>query len=146
MLKGIPKILGPELLKTLMEMGHGDELLLCDGNYPRLGHPGRLIRCDGRGVPELLDAILRFMPLDTYVDYPVILMEVKAGDPYVPEIWGAYRQIIETHQPGTRDCAIDRFEFYKRGTAAYAALATGEKALYANIILKKGVVVEPVST
>jgi L-fucose mutarotase len=142
MLKGIPEILGPELLMTLMEMGHGDELLICDGNYPRLGHPGRLIRCDGHGVPELLDAVLRFMPLDVYVEYPVILMEVKAGDTYVPEIWNKYRQIIETHQPGTRERAIDRFEFYKRGAAAYAALATGEEARYANIILKKGVVIK----
>jgi L-fucose mutarotase len=142
MLKGIPEILGPELLKTLMEMGHGDELLLCDGNYPRLGHPERLIRCDGHGVPELLDAILRFMPLDTYVEHPVILMEVRSGDPYVPEIWDKYRQIIKTHQADARDCAIDRFDFYKRGAAAYAAVATGEQARYANIILKKGVVIK----
>ncbi|MDR1024631.1 MAG: fucose isomerase [Treponema sp.] len=141
MLKNIPAILGPELLMTLMEMGHGDELLICDGNYPRLGHPGRLIRCDGHGIPELLDVILRFMPLDTYVEQPVILMEVQPGDPYVPEIWGKYRQIIRTHQADVRDCAINRFDFYKRGAAAYAALATGEPARYANIILKKGVVV-----
>jgi L-fucose mutarotase len=139
MLKGIPAILGPDLLMTLMEMGHGDELLLCDGNYPRLGHPGRLIRRDGHGVPELLDAILRFLPLDVYVDHPVILMEVRQGDP-TPEIWTTYRQIIQTHQPGVQVRNIDRFEFYKRGAAAYAAVATGEGALYANIILKKGVV------
>jgi L-fucose mutarotase len=140
MLKGIPAILGPELLMTLMEMGHGDELLLCDGNYPRLGHPERLIRYDGHGIPELLDTILRFMPLDSYVEHPVILMEVRPGDPYVPVIWDEYRKIITAHQPGVQVHNIDKFEFYKRGAAAYAAVATGEQALYANIILKKGVV------
>ncbi|MDR0730220.1 MAG: fucose isomerase [Treponema sp.] len=142
MLKGIPAILGPELLKVLMEMGHGDELLLCDGNYPRLGHPERLVRCDGHGIPELLDAILRFLPLDTYVAEPVILMQVKPGDSYVPEIWDRYRQIVQTHQSGTQIGSIERFEFYKRGAAAYAAVATGEPARYANILLKKGVVIQ----
>jgi L-fucose mutarotase len=142
MLKGIPAILGPDLLKILMEMGHGDELLLCDGNYPRLGHPQRLVRYDGHGIPELLDAILRFLPLDTYVAEPVILMQVKSGDSYVPEIWDRYRQIVQTHQAGTRIVNIERFEFYKRGAAAYAAVATGEPARYANILLKKGVVIQ----
>jgi L-fucose mutarotase len=142
MLKGIPAILGPDLLKVLMEMGHGDELLLCDGNYPRLGHPERLIRCDGHGIPDLLDAILGFLPLDTYVAEPVILMQVKPGDSYIPTIWDRYRQIVQTHQPGAQIGNVERFEFYKRGAAAYAAIATGEPARYANILLKKGVVVQ----
>ena len=143
MLKGIPNVLTPDLLKILMEMGHGDELLLADGNYPRFGHPKNVIRCDGNGIPELLDAILRFFPLDSYVDHPVILMEVLPGDPYVPDIWDQYREIILRYEEqGARETAIDKYRFYERASNAYAVVTTGETALYANIILKKGVVVE----
>lgn len=80
MLKGIPSILAPELLKILMEMGHGDELVLADGNFPAAGNARRLIRCDGHGVPELLAAILQFFPLDQFVERPAGLMEVVPGD------------------------------------------------------------------
>ena len=93
MLKGIPKIIPPELMKILMEMGHGDELLLCDGNYPKFGSPERCVRMDGHGIPEILDAILRYFPLDTYVEHPTVLMAVVPGDPYKPEIWETYREI-----------------------------------------------------
>ena len=97
MLKGIPSILSPELLKILMEMGHGDELVIGDGNFPAASNAQRLIRCDGHGVPELLDAILTLMPLDTYVDAPVALMETTQGDPR-PVIWDEYREIVMKHQ------------------------------------------------
>lgn len=141
MLKGIPSILSPELLKILMEMGHGDELVLCDGNYPKMGQPERAVRCDGHGIPELLDAILQFFPLDSYVEHPMILMEVLPGDPYVPEVWDAYRKIAAKHDPkGAREEAVNRYSFYERGAKAYASVATSESALYANIILKKGVI------
>ena len=141
MLKKIPSILTPELLKIMMEMGHGDELVLADGNYPRFGHPERVVRCDGHGIPQLLDAILRFMPLDTYVSHPVTLMAVVPGDPYVPEIWESYREIIAIHEPsGAQDEAICKADFYARAANAYAVVTTSETALYANIILKKGVI------
>lgn len=141
MLKGIPPILSPELMKALLEMGHGDELLICDGNYPRMGQPDRVVRCDGHGIPELLDAILRFMPLDTFVENPAVFMEVVPGDPYVPEIWDAFREIGRRHEPeGLRETTVERQAFYARGAKTYAAVATSEGALYANIILKKGVV------
>ena len=141
MLKGIPSILPPDLLKVMMEMGHGDELLLADGNYPRFGHPERVIRCDGHGIPALLDAILRFMPLDSYVEHPVIFMAVLPNDPYVPEIWDTYRDIIARYEKaGAKDISIEKPMFYKRASEAYAAVTTGESALYANIILKKGVI------
>ena len=134
MLKGIPAILPPELLKILMEMGHGDELLLADANYPRLGQPERVIRCDGHGIPELMEAILSLMPLDSYVEHPTT---------YVPEIWDTYRAIGAKHEEqGLREEAIDKYTFYKRGAQTYAAVVTGERALYANVILKKGVVKE----
>ncbi|MFP4378505.1 MAG: RbsD/FucU family protein, partial [Spirochaetales bacterium] len=143
MLKGIPSILTPDLLKILMEMGHGDELCIGDGNFPSAAYGRRLVRCDGHPVPRLLDAILQFFPLDTFVDAPVALMEVVDPNSPEPEIWAEYERIVKRHAP---DAAIiehvERFNFYERAKKAYAVIATGETALYANIILKKGVVVE----
>lgn len=141
MLKNIPKIISPELIKTLMEMGHGDELVIGDGNFPAKTYGKRVIRCDGHGVPELLDAIMQLFPLDTYTEKPVMLMEVVPGDPVVPTIWEEYKSIINKYEP--ENCKIDmieRFAFYERAKNAYAVVATGEEAIYANIILKKGVV------
>lgn len=143
MLKGIPAILSPELLKILMEMGHGDEIVLGDGNFPAASCAQRLVRCDGHAVPELLKAILKLFPLDTFVKSPVALMAVVPGDTSKPVIWDEFRRIVE--QVDTRpDCFefIERFAFYERAKKAYAIVATGESALYANVILKKGVVVE----
>lgn len=141
MLKNIPKILSPELVKILMEMGHGDEIVIADGNFPSETIGKRVVRCDGHGVPELLDAIMKLFPLDTYTDKPVMLMEVVQGDPVVPTIWDEYKEIINKYEP--ENCKIEmieRFAFYERAKTAYAVVATGEEAIYANIILKKGVV------
>jgi len=142
MLKGIPSILSPELLKILMEMGHGDTLVIGDGNFPHASvagdHP--LVRLDGHGVCEILDAILTLMPLDTYVEEPVALMEVMPGDDVATPIWDDYARIVEKHQPGTKIGHIERFAFYDEARKCYAVVASGETALYANIILKKGVV------
>lgn len=141
MLKNIPKILSPELVKTLMEMGHGDEIVIADGNFPSETIGQRVIRCDGHGVPELLDAIMQLFPLDTYTEKPVMLMEVVPGDPVVPTIWDKYKEIINKYEP--ENCKIEmieRFAFYERAKTAFAVVATGEEAIYANIILKKGVV------
>lgn len=141
MLKNIPKIMSPELLKILMEMGHGDEIVLADGNFPAETIGQRVVRCDGHGVTELLDAVMRFFPLDAYTDKPVMLMEVVKGDPVVPTIWEDYKAVINKYEP--QNCKIEmieRFDFYERAKKAYAVVATGEEAIYANIILKKGVV------
>ena len=141
MLKNIPKILSPELVKTLMEMGHGDEIVIADGNFPAEAIGKRVIRCDGHGVPELLEAIMQLFPLDTYTEKPVMLMEVVPGDPVVPTIWEDYKNIINKYEP--ENCKIEmieRFAFYERAKTAFAVVATGEEAIYANIILKKGVV------
>lgn len=141
MLKGIPSIIPPELLKILMEMGHGDEIVIGDGNFPAAGIAKRLVRCDGHSVPAILDAILKLMPLDTYVDAPVALMEVVPGDNVVPVIWDEYREIIKKYQDVEIEY-VERFAFYDRAKEAYAVVTTGETALYANVILKKGVVIE----
>ena len=146
MLKGIPQILSPELLKVLCEMGHSDRLVISDGNFPAesMGKNAIVIRCDGHGVPELLDAILQVFPLDTYVEHPVNLMQVMHGDNVETPIWDTYREIIAKHD--NRGAAtvgnIERFAFYEEAKTAYAIIATSEKALYANIMLQKGVVVE----
>ena len=142
MLKGIPNIISPELLKILDEMGHGDEIIIGDGNFPAASNAQRLIRCDGHNVPELLDAILQLFPLDTYVEAPVMLMQVTPGDDVDPVIWKEYRKIVDKHQDDVNFEEIERFAFYERARNAYAIVATGESALYANVILKKGVVVE----
>ena len=142
MLKGVPAIISPELIKILMEMGHGDELVIADGNFPSAALAGRLARCDGHNVPELLDAILKFFPLDTYVESPVALMSVVQGDPIKPVIWDTYREIVKKHEPKAGINYVERFAFYERAKSSYAIIATGEMALYANIILKKGVVTE----
>lgn len=92
MLKGIPSILSPELLKVLMEMGHSDEIVIADRNFPSASHSKKLIRCDGHGIPELLTAILQLYPLDSYVDKPVALMAVTPGDSVKPTIWEEYKR------------------------------------------------------
>ncbi len=143
MLKGVPSILTPELLKTLMEMGHSDEIVIADGNFPSGTFGKKVIRLDGHGVPEVLDAILKFFPLDPYVEKPVALMEVVPGDAVETPIWEVYKGIISKHEPINNKIGnIERFAFYERAKSAYAVIATSEAALYANIILKKGVVIE----
>jgi L-fucose mutarotase len=141
MLKGISSAISPELLKILMEMGHGDELVIGDGNFPAASMAQRLVRADGLGVVPLLDGILQLFPLDQYVDKPVALMQVVPGDPYQPTIWQDYQQIITRHETSFKGFdMVERFAFYEQAKKAYAILATSEAALYANIILKKGVV------
>lgn len=141
MLKGISPIISPELLKILMEMGHGDELVIGDGNFPAASNARRLVRLDGHGVPEILDAILRLFPLDTYVEAPVALMQVMPGDPCRPTIWKTYHELADRHEGREVPFEmVERFAFYDRAKTAYAIVASGESALYANIILRKGVV------
>lgn len=144
MLKGIPKILSPELLKVLCEMGHSDRLVIADGNFPSesMGKNAKVIRCDGHGVPELLEAILTVFPLDTYVETPVSLMQVVPGDNVETPIWDEYKEIVSRFdERGEKSIGqIERFAFYDEAKTAYAIIATGESALYANIMLQKGVV------
>ena len=146
MLKGIPKILSPELLKVLAEMGHSDRLILSDANFPAesIGKNAIVISCDGHGVPELLDAILQVFPLDTYVEHPVNLMEVMPGDDVETPIWDTYKEIIRNHDERGDAVvgSIERFAFYEEAKKVYAIIATGESALYANIMLQKGVVTD----
>ncbi|MGG1553976.1 L-fucose mutarotase [Paenibacillus ferrarius] len=141
MLLGIPRIIPPELLKLMMEMGHGDELVLADGNFPAASCAQRLARCDGHGIGELLEAIVQLMPLDSYVEHPAFVMAVVPGDPVETPIWKRYRSTL-TARTGLEEPLkqIERFAFYERAKKAYAIVATGETAQYGNLILKKGVI------
>ena len=144
MLKGIPKILSPELLKVLCEMGHSDRIVIGDGNFPAesVGKNCKVVRCDGHGVPELFDAILQLMPLDSYVEKPVSLMEVMPGDPTKTPIWDTYKEIVAKYDDRGSEAVgtIERFKFYEEASTAYAIVTTGESAVYANVMLQKGVV------
>ncbi|RRJ66902.1 L-fucose mutarotase [Paenibacillus oralis] len=145
MLKGISGLITPDLIKILMEMGHSDEIVIADGNFPAASHALRLVRCDGHGIPELLEAILPLFPLDVYVDRPVSLMAVTPGDAVETPIWVKYREIVSRYHPVDDSDPfeeVERFAFYDRAKQAYAIVSTGEKALYANVILKKGVVIQ----
>lgn len=146
MLIGIPKILSPELLKVLCEMGHGDRLVIADGNFPSetMGKDNKVIRMDGHGACEVLEAILQLFPLDSYVEHPVSLMQVIPGDPVETPIWDSYKDLVKKADTRGENAIaeIERFSFYEKSKSAYAIIATSEKALYANIMLQKGVVTE----
>ncbi len=146
MLKGIPAIIGPELLRALDEMGHGDTLVLADANVPAesVGRDTLVVRCDGHGVPELLEAVLRLVPLDQYVEKPVTLMEKVPGDTVETPVWDVYDRIVAAADGRGAEAVgrIDRFPFYEAASRAYVVVATGERAQYANVIVQKGVVYE----
>lgn len=137
MLKGIPEIISPELLKIMAEMGHGDEIVIADGNFPGASHAKRLIRLDGHGAVPVLEAMLQLFPLDTYAD-PVHIMQKVPGDNVPTPIWDEFQKTIAPYTQAQLH-QIERFAFYERAKEAYAVVMTGERALYANMILKKGV-------
>ena len=140
LLKGIAPCIGPDLLKTLAEMGHGDEIVLADAHFPGHTLGERVIRADGVGIPELLEGVLRLLPLDTY-DTPLVMMSAVAGDAADPRVEDDYATIVERHEPGApRPERIERFAFYERARSARAIVVTGDTRQYANLILKKGVV------
>ena len=140
MLKGISPLLSPEFLDALHRMGHGDEIVLADAHFPgeSLGVP--VVRADGLRISDLLDAILPLFELDGYVDAPLVMMAVVAGDTLDPSVEATYRLAVDRHAPKTPPIArIDRFAFYDRARKAFAVVMTGETAKYGNILLKKGV-------
>ncbi len=145
MLKGIPKILSPELLKVLCEMGHGDRLVIGDGNFASqsTGKNAIVIRMDGHGACDVLKAILEVFPLDTYVEKPVNLMAVLPGDTVETPIWDEYAALVaEQDKRGIEAIGtMERSVFYEEARKTYAIIATGESALYANVMLQKGVVI-----
>lgn len=140
MLKGIPPILGPDLLYILRAMGHGDEIAIVDANYPADSAGPELVRLDGISATEVLDAVLTVMPLDTYVDEQAFGMEV-VGDPDKREkTHKEFDKLIKAYEPKMKLSMLERFAFYERVHGAYAIVQTGERRLYGNVLLKKGIV------
>ena len=137
-------MLSPELLKTLCEMGHSDTIVIADGNFPAetMGKNGKVIRMDGHGVPEILEAILEVFPLDQYIEKPVSLMERVPGDNADVSIWKTYEKLIEQNEERGASVIdkLERFAFYEEAKKAYAVIATSETSQYANVILQKSCV------
>ncbi len=143
MLRGIPSILTPDLLAVLCEMGHGDEIVIGDMNYPAAATAtGALIFLPGVDSVSLIDAVLRLMPLDRYVDKPFLIMERMAVDSrmFLP-VHEEYFRLAEKYDSRGRDVVgyINRFDFYDRARDAYCVVSTGEKSPYGCTILRKGV-------
>lgn len=142
MLLGIPYEISPDLLKIICEMGHGDEIVLADANFPCASLAQRLIRADRIEIPELLSGILKLFPLDQYDKCNFILMNKCEGDDADVSIWSTYKNILKQYDYKNEITFIERFDYYERAKKAYAIVATGEKRQYANIILKKGCVLK----
>ena len=139
MLKGIPKIVSPALLKILAEMGHGDEIVITDANFPSVTYGKRVIRADGISGIDMLEAVLELFPLDKVANTNALLMAVSEKNSQKPHIWNEYKKIMAYYEDeNVRVEELERYEFYDRAQKAFAVIQTGEKALYANIILKKG--------
>ncbi|HIA64513.1 TPA: fucose isomerase [Candidatus Poribacteria bacterium] len=142
MLKNIPEVISPDLMHAIMSMGHGDEIVLADGNFPASSNAKRLIRADGLDVCTLLEAIMQFFPIDTFVEDHAVVMATVEPEESDPLIWEEFRLLLLAAGEGeqVKLTPIERHAFYARARDAYAVVATSETALYANLILKKGVV------
>lgn len=141
MLKGINPLISPDLLKVLCEMGHGDQILFADGNFPAHSYGVPVVRLDGVGIPAIVEAIMPFFPLDEHVEYPVTIMqtgpEFTRGEPVV---WKEYRNIIAKYEPKAKFTSAERFAFYDLCRKVHVIVATTEREIYANLILQKGVI------
>ena len=141
MLIGIPNILTPDLLRHLKAMGHGDELVIADANFPAEACAARIERLAGVSATEALRAILTIMPLDSYVDHPARTMQVVGDPDAVPEIVAEFQQIIdEVADHPAKVTGVERHAFYVEARKTYCVIQTAETRLYGNIILQKGVV------
>jgi len=140
MLKNIPPILGPDLLGILRAMGHGDEIAIVDANYPADGAGPVLVRLDGISATDVLDAVLTLMPLDDFVDEAAICMQVVGNAGKREPVMDAFDSIVQRHEPKMSLGSMERFAFYDRVAKGYAIVQTGERRLYGNILLKKGII------
>jgi len=140
MLRGIAPLLGPDLLHALRAMGHGDEICICDANFPAVSSARRLIRVDAADAVQVADAILSLMPLDTFVDNAAFVMQVVGKPKEAPPVYGLFQATIDKHETGFKIARIERFKFYERARACFAIVATGERRLYGNLLLTKGII------
>jgi L-fucose mutarotase len=141
MLKNLSRLHTPELLYALASMGHGDDLAIVDAHFPAVSMAKRLVRLDGVDAPAALEACLRLIPLDTFVDDPALRMEVVQDPDEIPEVQREFQKVIDQEEGKHLPLAkIERYAFYERAKKAYAILATGELRPYGCILIKKGVV------
>lgn len=142
MLKGIPKLISPELLKVLSEMGHGDRLVIADGNFPceSIGKNAIVVRCDGHGVNEILNAVMQLFPLDQFAEKSAFLMQPPEKNAAEPPVWASYRKTIDEYDDTGKIDVIPKPDFMAEARKAYCIIASSETALYANIMLQKGCV------
>lgn len=142
MLKNLSPLHTPELLHALASMGHGDDIAIVDAHFPAVSLAQRLVRLDGIGAPAALEACLRLIPLDSFVDEPAVRMEVVHDPNEIPDVQKDFQKVIDQeegkHVPLGR---IERYAFYERAKKAYAIVATGEQRPYGCVLIKKGVVV-----
>lgn len=141
MLRGLNPLLSPDLLKVLRAMGHGDDIVLADANFPGTSHARELVRLDGISATDVLEAVLEVMPLDTFVPDPAITMQVVGEADETPPVVARFQEIVDQVVDNSATLAsVERHAFYERARGAFAIVQTGETRLYGNIILKKGVV------
>lgn len=141
MLRGVNPILSPDLLYILRAMGHGDDIVIADANFPAESMGQQVVRLDGLSATDVLEAILSVMPLDSFTESPATTMQVVDDPEATPPVVEEFQKIIETTADNpVRIATIERFTFYDRAKAAFAIVQTGERRLYGNIILKKGVI------
>ncbi len=141
MLRNIPPILSPDLLNSLRAMGHGDDIVIADANFPATALASRCHRLDGVSATDVLDAVLRVLPLDSFVPDPAVVMEVVDDPDAIPTIVTQFQKIVSNTADNPITLGkLERFQFYDRAKSAFAIIQTGETRLYGNIILKKGVI------
>lgn len=141
MLRNINPILSPDLLHALRAMGHGDEIAIVDANFPAEASGPRCVRADGSSASDMLAAVLSVMPLESFVPDPALTMQVVGEPDAVPDAVADFQKIINEFADNPAPVkALERFSFYERAAGAFAVIQTGERRLYGNIILKKGVI------
>jgi L-fucose mutarotase len=144
MLIGIDPLLGPDCLAVLRGMGHGDRLVLADANFPAASNAARLVRMDGVSLLAALGAVLSVLPLDDFEPNALLSMQMLGQPAEVPPIVQGMQALVDRMVPGApRITSVERFAFYELARNAYAVIATGERALYGNLILRKGVITPP---
>jgi L-fucose mutarotase len=143
-LLGIDPLLGPECLAALRAMGHGDTLVLADANFPADSHAKRLVRMEGTPVAAALRALLGVLPIDDFEPEPLVHMQVVGQPELIPDVVREMQAVVDELVPGApRIAAVERHAFYELARRAYVVIATGERAFYGNLIVRKGVVPPP---
>jgi len=144
MLIGIDPVLGPECLSVLRAMGHGDRIVLADANFPAESSARRLLRLDGVPMLRVLDAVLSVLPVDDFEPEALVSMQVVGEPTQIPKVVQEMQRLVDQRVAGApRIASVARFPFYELAKSAYAVIATGERAFYANLIIRKGVVPPP---